>query len=63
MDLTEVVKVVFVLGILGAVWYFFTRYVPMPEPVKQVITIICVVALCIFLLQWAGLTHLNIARR
>jgi hypothetical protein len=59
----DLISLIVVLAVLGLVWWLVTTYIPLPQPVKTVITVICVIALCIFLLQWAGLTHLNIARR
>lgn len=49
------IQLLFVLAILGAVWYFVTTYIPMPAPIKTVITIIAVIALCAVLLQMVGL--------
>lgn len=56
----DLISLIVVLAVLGLVWWLVTTYIPLPAPVKTVITVICVVALCIFLLQWAGLTHLNL---
>lgn len=56
----DLIRLIVVLGIVGAIWYLVTTYIPMPGPIRTVITVIVVIALCIFLLQWAGLGHINI---
>lgn len=51
----DLIRLIIVLGVLGAVWYLVTTYIPMPQPIKVVITIIAVVALCIVLLNLVGI--------
>jgi hypothetical protein len=59
----DLISLLVVLVVLGLVWYLVTTYVPMPAPVKTVITVIAVLILCIWLLQSFGLTHLSFPRR
>jgi hypothetical protein len=56
----DLIQLIVVLGVLGVVWYLVTTYIPMPAPVKTIITVVVVIVLCIWLLQAFGLTHLNI---
>jgi hypothetical protein len=56
MDLISLLVVVVVLGL---VWWLVTSYVPLPQPVKTVIMVVAVLIICVLLLQWAGLTHIN----
>lgn len=48
------IELIVILAVLGCVWYLLTTYVPMPGPIKTVITVIAVIALCILLLQMIG---------
>lgn len=60
MDLISLLVVVVVIGLVG--WLVLT-YIPMPQPMKTVLVAFAVLIFCIFLLQWAGLTHLNLGHR
>lgn len=51
----DLIQVLIVLVVLGVVWYLVTTYIPMPPPIKTVITVIAVLVLCIFLLQAFGI--------
>jgi hypothetical protein len=42
------------LVVLGVVWYLVTTYIPLPGPIKTIITVIAVLVLCVWLLRWAG---------
>lgn len=44
------------LVVLGVVWFLVTTYIPMPQPIKTVITVIAVLVLCLWLLRWAGIS-------
>jgi hypothetical protein len=48
-----------VLVVIGVVWYLVTTYIPMPAPIKTVITVIAVLVLCIFLLNMFGITNFH----
>ena len=59
----DLVSLIVVLAVAGLVWWLVTTYLPLPPPIKTVITVVFVVILCIWLLQWAGLTHINLRGR
>lgn len=48
------IEIIVVLAVLGCVWYLITTFIPMPAPIKTVITVLAVIALCIVLLQMIG---------
>lgn len=59
------IEFIIVLAVLGCVWYLITTYIPMPGPIKTVITVIAVIVLCLLLLQVVGIesgVHLNIPK-
>jgi len=56
----DLISLIVVLAVVGLVWWLVTTYIPMPAPIKTVITVIAVLILCIWILQWAGLTHLTL---
>lgn len=56
----DILSLLFVLVVIGVVWYLVTSFIPMPAPMKTVITVIAVLALCLLLLQWAGIGHLRL---
>lgn len=56
----DLISLIIVLAVLGLVVYLVTTFIPMSPPFKTVIVVICVIALCIFLLQWAGLGHVRL---
>ncbi len=56
-----IVEFIIILAVLGFVWYLITTYIPMPGPIKTVITVLAVVALCVMLLQMIGVhTGINL---
>jgi hypothetical protein len=55
LTLESLIPVLVVLVILGVVWYLVTTYIPLPGPIKTVMTVIVVLALCLWLLRWGGL--------
>lgn len=56
----DIISLVVVLVVVGLVWWLITTYVPLPAPVKTVITVLAVLVLCVWLLQFAGITHLRL---
>lgn len=48
------------LAVIGAIWYLITTHIPMPAPMKTVITIVAVIALCALLLDLTGLGHIQV---
>jgi hypothetical protein len=57
------IEVLVVLVVLGVVWYLVTTYIPMPAPIKIVITVVAVLMLCIWLLQYFGITDFDFGHR
>jgi hypothetical protein len=51
------IEALIVLVVLGVVWWLVTTYVPMPAPIKTVITVIAVLILCLWLLRLFGIWH------
>jgi hypothetical protein len=60
MDLTHLILV---LAVLGLVWFLLVTYIPMAAPIKTVITAIAVIALCLVLLQLAGIGNVMIGTK
>lgn len=50
----DLVSLLVVVVILCLVWYLVTTYVPMPQPIRTVITVIAVLILCVWLLRAFG---------
>ncbi len=59
----DLITLMVTLAIIGAVWFLLTTYIPMPAPMKTVITIIAVIALCILLLDLTGIGHIKLGVR
>lgn len=51
----DLIQLLIVLVVIGVVWYLVSTYIPMPAPMKTVITVIAVLVLCIFLLRAFGI--------
>lgn len=56
----DLISLMITLAIIGAIWFMLTTYIPMPAPMKTIITIIAVLALCIVLLNLTGLGNIRI---
>lgn len=50
----DLISLLVVVVILCLVWYLVTTYVPMPQPIRTVITVIAVLILCVWLLRAFG---------
>lgn len=59
----DLISLIIILAVIGCIWYLVTNYIPMPAPMKTVITVIAVIALCIVLLDVAGIGNIRIGRR
>ena len=53
----DIISLLVILVVIGVVWWLVTTYVPMPAPMKTVITVVAVLFLCIMLLNMFGITH------
>lgn len=58
----DLISLIVVLIVLGVIWWLVTTYIPMPAPMKTVITVIVVIALCLFLLNLFGIGHMRVGR-
>lgn len=56
------IETLIVLVVIGVCWYLVVTYIPMPAPIKTVITVIAVLLLVIFLLNLTGITNINLGR-
>jgi len=59
----DLISLLIALVVIGVVWWLVTTYIPMPQPIRTVITVVAVLILCIFLLQTFGLTHFRVGTR
>lgn len=50
----DLIIVILAIALVGALVYFITTLIPMPEPFKIAIYIVCVVVLVLFLLRQFG---------
>jgi len=48
-------NIVVVLIIVGVALYLINRYIPMASSIKSILNIVVVIAVCVWLLQAAGL--------
>lgn len=51
------IEALIVLVVVGVIWWLVTTYIPMPAPIKTVITVIVVLMLCLWLLKVFGIWH------
>jgi hypothetical protein len=58
----SLISLLIVLIVLGVIWWLVTTYIPMPAPMKTVITVIVVLALCLLLLNLFGIGDMHIGR-
>jgi hypothetical protein len=50
-----ILQLIVLVVVLGLVWWLLTTYVPLPQPVKTVVTVLAVLLMIALLLSWAGL--------
>ena len=50
MDLMTIVTLLIVFALIGFIVYLVITYIPMPEPFKQVIIVVCVILLILYVL-------------
>lgn len=53
-----ILSIIVVLVVIGLVLYLIENYVPMAQPVKTVLRVVVVLALCIWLLNAFGIVHI-----
>jgi hypothetical protein len=57
------VELIVLLVVIGVVMYMVNTYIPMAAPIKTVINVVVVLALCIWLLNYFGITHFRLSGR
>lgn len=57
-----IINVLLVLIVVGVVLWLVTTYIPMPPPIKTVITVVLVLFLCLWLLSLFGVGDVYIGR-
>jgi hypothetical protein len=50
-----ILQLIVLLVVLGLVWWLVTTYLPIPQPVKTVISVLAVLLMIAVLLSFAGL--------
>ncbi len=55
MDLTALINIMVTLIVFGFIAFLVLTYIPMPEPVKQVLVVIMLIVLILFLLNVLGI--------
>ena len=55
----DLISLIVVLVVVGLVWWLITTYLPLPQPIKTVITVVFVLAVCLYLLSAVGIVHLR----
>jgi hypothetical protein len=58
----SLISLIIILVVLGVIWWLVTTYIPMPQPIKTVITVICVIVLCLLLLSLFGIGDIRVGR-
>lgn len=53
--MTALIHIIVLLVVFGLIAWLVLTYIPMPEPVKQVIIVIMVICLILFILQAFGI--------
>lgn len=56
----DIITLIVALAVIGLIWWLVTTYIPMPAPMKTVITVVAVLALCLFLLNMVGIGHMTL---
>ena len=56
-SLGSLIQIILVLVVIGVVLYLINQYLPMHPAIKTVITVIVVIALCLWLLSAAGIVR------
>jgi len=50
MDPVSIIVTLLIFALIGFLVYIITTYIPMPEPFKQVIIVVCVVLIVFYLI-------------
>ena len=57
-----IIELLVLLIVVGVVFYLVETYIPMAPPIKTVIRVVAVLALCVFLLNYFGVTHFRLPK-
>lgn len=57
------VQAIFLLVVLGFVFWLVQRHIPIASPFKEIIYFLCVMALAFWLLEGFGILHTNYMHR
>ena len=49
------INLILVLVVLGVCWWLIDKFVPLPAPIKTIVTVIAVILLCLLLLSFVGI--------
>ncbi len=55
--------IILLLAVIGLCLYLVQRYIPMAEPIKQILTVVVVIVLIIWLLSLFGIGDILVGRR
>jgi hypothetical protein len=53
-----IISIIITLVVVGLVLYLIENYVPMSDPIKKVLRVVVVLALCLWLLRAFGIVNL-----
>jgi hypothetical protein len=48
------VSLIIALVVFGLIWWLVTTYIPMPPPIRTIVTVVFVLILIVWLLQFVG---------
>ncbi len=56
------IELVAVLCVIGLLWWLVNNVIPLPPPVRIAATVVMTLLVCVWLLDWAGVTHFSLRR-
>ena len=59
----SIITIIVVLVVIGLVLYLIETYVPMAQPIKTVLRVVVVLALCLWLLNAFGIVNIPMRLR
>lgn len=51
----DLISIIITLAVFGFIAWLILTYIPMPQPIKQIVVVIMVIVLILFLLQLIGI--------
>lgn len=58
----DLISLLITFAVLGLIVWLVTTYIPMSPPIRTVLVVLVVIALCVFLLKAFGLGDIQIGR-